>query len=494
MQVENRLRQIFFSLYKNNKFQIIITVLLIATVLRIFQINNRPLWYDELQSVTHASLPFRDIFFSTLRYDPHPPLHILQLSFWLMLGTDDAWIRMNSVLWSLLTFIPLYLLGRRLFNQTCALISIFVFAISPMAIFYAQEVRPYAMQIFLITLSIYLLEISIDNQHNKKYISIFSVSFLLTLYSQGASFLLLIPFSLYTIMRLGGIRQSFAPQNRPILISEFIVFILTLPWILVASKTSVGHLISPNLVQVAYDITALLLGPNHQLNTLLSCILILTIAFCLLSSNEIRKFAFCFVIIPIFTAFFISIAVRPIWHIRLIAVCLTPIILAIGFSAAWLKIRFYQSQYIMLSMLAVITLAILPLSLTVNRNTLDRSAYFDAAKFLLERTEAGETIVFQHQRDAWGVSWYFAGPGKLRTVATKQEVKASSGQIILYGYDVDNDVTANVRVLRAEGENSSGNAVKFGQLILEFSEVGPVIKGTSANHAFRPCLSGARLQ
>ena len=448
------------------------TIFLLGTTLRLLRVYNRPLWYDELQSVTHASLPLWDLLFSSLRYDPHPPLHNLQLSFWLLFGTSDAWIRLNSVLWSLFTFIPLYLLGYRLFGRAGAIISIYIFAISPTAILYAQEVRPYAMQIFLVTLSIYLLEVTIENSNKTSSVFWFSVSILMAIYSQGAGFLILIPFSLYTVMRLGGLLQVFSTQNRTLLIFGLIVFILTLPWVLLASRTSVGHLSSPDVARVSYDVTALILGPNHQINTALLFIVLIFIIILLSPSKQMRQLSFCFIIVPISVAIFVSLFLRPIWHIRLILVCLTPIILAIGGVSAWVRVRFRKSNYITLAIIAVITFIFLPPSLIVNKNTLERTAYFDAASFLLKNTEAGETIAFQHQRDAWGISWYLAGPGKLRTVSEKQDIVAKNGQIIIYRSDALDELEANVWVLRAGETKKTDNIVQFGSLVLALSEPG----------------------
>ena len=469
MNVKNNIHGLYFQNNQPTTSLYIIIVIVLAAALRILQISDRPLWYDELQSVTHASLPIWDLLISTFRYDPHPPLHILQLSFWLTWGTDDAWIRMNSVLWSLLTFIPLYFLGCRLVGRFGAIISLIIFAISPMAIFYAQEVRPYAMQIFLITLSIYLLEIAIDNQKKIKYTIYFAVSLLMTFYSQGASFLLFIPFLLYTLMRLGGIRQVFPLRNNPILISEFIVLVLTLPWILIAINTSVGHLSSPDSMQVAHDVTALVFGPSHGISTEFSYFIAIFIMALIVPSSKIRTLALCFIITPITIAIFLSIAVRPIWHIRLISVCLTPISLCTSGLFVWLQTRIVRFNYLVIVLLAILTLSVVPFSLAVNKNTLERTAYFDAAQFLHERTKAGETIAFQNQRDAWGVSWYLAGPGKLRTVAPKQEIRTQNGQIILYGHSVDNTIGADVIVFRNDVYNKN-NTVKFGNIGLAFSE------------------------
>jgi len=124
-----------------------LAVLTIA--LRLFNLAQGGLWYDELQSVTHSILPVRDLLASVQTFDPHPPLYYLQLHGWLWFGQSDFWIRLNSVVWSVLAALSLYLTSRVIFTVRVARWAALTFALSPLAIGEAQEARMYALLMFL---------------------------------------------------------------------------------------------------------------------------------------------------------------------------------------------------------------------------------------------------------------------------------------------------------------------------------------------------------
>ena len=94
--------------------------------------------------------------------DTNPPLYYLLLSLWTRaLGTSDAGLRLFSVLWALGAFPGLVYMARRLGGRPAVLPVCVLFAASPVALFYATEVRMYSLVWFLAaTLAALTLEVS----------------------------------------------------------------------------------------------------------------------------------------------------------------------------------------------------------------------------------------------------------------------------------------------------------------------------------------------
>lgn len=116
-------------------------ILVLATVLYLYQLGTESLAGDEFFSIRDA----KTIFNSGLRVRP---VYYLLLHVWMQFSTSDAWLRGLSVLFSLGGVILIYLLSRRLAGEITGLVSALIFTLSPHLIYNAQEVRMYMVSIF----------------------------------------------------------------------------------------------------------------------------------------------------------------------------------------------------------------------------------------------------------------------------------------------------------------------------------------------------------
>ena len=130
---------------------------LLAFGLRLVQLGRDSLWYDETVSVYLAGQPAAELVAHTAR-DIHPPLYYLLLRGWLLLGgyptghADPAGFRLEFMAaWLSLIFgvllIPLTLQwARRLgVGERVAALAAALLAVSPLGIWYSQEVRMYTL-------------------------------------------------------------------------------------------------------------------------------------------------------------------------------------------------------------------------------------------------------------------------------------------------------------------------------------------------------------
>ena len=106
---------------------------------------TRGIWLDEAISIHQAHLSLHDMFRNLYYGDRHPPLHHLAL--WLTVrafGDSEFAVRIPSLIAGTLVIPALYELGRELYDRRTGLIAAAFAAVSPLLIWYSQEVRMYA--------------------------------------------------------------------------------------------------------------------------------------------------------------------------------------------------------------------------------------------------------------------------------------------------------------------------------------------------------------
>lgn len=120
-------------------------LLLVAAAVRFHALGAQSLWNDEGSSYVQALRPFMEIADNAGR-DIHPPGYYWLLAGWRLLGgTSEFALRSLSVFASLLSIAFTYTLGRRLFGGVAGLTAALLVALNSFSIYYAQEVRMYAL-------------------------------------------------------------------------------------------------------------------------------------------------------------------------------------------------------------------------------------------------------------------------------------------------------------------------------------------------------------
>jgi len=129
---------------------------MVAAGLRIWHLNRRSLWFDEVVTLrlARASGP-AEMFPLLCRIDgTRAPLHPLLLMGWLRLfGHSDLAARAFGAVLGVATVVVVYALGRRAFDEATALWGAWLAAVCPTLVYYSQEVRMYALLVLLTVLS-----------------------------------------------------------------------------------------------------------------------------------------------------------------------------------------------------------------------------------------------------------------------------------------------------------------------------------------------------
>ncbi len=141
-------------------------LILLAFGRGIWALGSKSLWWDESLSLYRAgkNLTFvlsnqiiiTDTVNSVVTVDNHPPLYFVVL--WLavrLFGQSEFALRLPSLAAIVLIVPLLYATGRRLVDEKTGLAAAALGALSPMYLWYGQEVRMYALLAFLSLLSFY---------------------------------------------------------------------------------------------------------------------------------------------------------------------------------------------------------------------------------------------------------------------------------------------------------------------------------------------------
>lgn len=121
----------------------IILILSIAAFLFTYRLESEGLWLDEMTSIEDASLsPLAVYQENQLR-----PLYYLLLMGWMHFGNSDAWLRLLSVIFAVISVFLIYRLGRRLLGEAEGLIASILLSVSPIFINHAQEIRMYVVSL-----------------------------------------------------------------------------------------------------------------------------------------------------------------------------------------------------------------------------------------------------------------------------------------------------------------------------------------------------------
>lgn len=133
-------------------------IIALAAFLRFLLIAHYEVWLDEAYCFIVARKPILDIF-RDLRSDNGPPLYYILLHYWMMLfGDGPTALRSLSAVLSTASVAVILFWRTPWFGRMARLVAGFAFAITPLAIYYGQEARMYALALFFVTLSMVFLE------------------------------------------------------------------------------------------------------------------------------------------------------------------------------------------------------------------------------------------------------------------------------------------------------------------------------------------------
>lgn len=139
---------------------LLLAILLLATLLRFYNLGFQGAWIDELFTLKQADpdLPFKEFNTMNLNRDGIPHLYFLIVKFFgIIFGHTLYTIRLVSVIFGVLGVWGMYLLGKEISGKNLGYIAALLLAIQPFHIEYSQEGRSYTMLAFFVIMAHYRL-------------------------------------------------------------------------------------------------------------------------------------------------------------------------------------------------------------------------------------------------------------------------------------------------------------------------------------------------
>lgn len=130
-------------------------VFLFCLIFRLAFITQKNLWFDEIFSWHLAEGSFLDITWGTSA-DIHPPLFYYLLKIWIFPFGDSVFsMRMLSALLSSISIFFIYPIARKVLNVRGSFIVLILYSLSPLNLYYSQEVRMASLNLFLNVSALY---------------------------------------------------------------------------------------------------------------------------------------------------------------------------------------------------------------------------------------------------------------------------------------------------------------------------------------------------
>lgn len=213
---------------------------IVAVLLRIWNLDARPGWYDEYGSVFFGRLPVDRLLVATAA-DTMPPLYYLILSPVLAVWPTLLGARVVSLSLGLVLVALTYLLARLTTDRATAALALGLAAANPFLVYHSQEARMYSLLAVAQTAATIALFGALRNRDWRWWI-LFAVSESVALWTHSAAIVHLAAADL--LIGFVGFRGFFEPQPsrgaaglatiwKPAMLANLVIAISFLPWSIV---------------------------------------------------------------------------------------------------------------------------------------------------------------------------------------------------------------------------------------------------------------------
>ena len=154
----------------------VLSIIILTIFLRFFMLTNHSLWYDEGASLDFSNASTLQESISIVRGIPnsgaYQPLYFIILFLWRQAFSDTEFaLRSLSALLGVGSVIVIFFTTLRIYGKNHALWSSLILAFSSFCVYYSQEVRPYALLIFLASLQLYFFSKVLDKGESHESVS-----------------------------------------------------------------------------------------------------------------------------------------------------------------------------------------------------------------------------------------------------------------------------------------------------------------------------------
>lgn len=196
-----------------------------ALDLRLFHLPQRVLWFDEANSVLIAKATPAQITDAVLD-DTHSPFYYVVLHYWQFVAGGETGARALSVLAGVATILVVYFLGRELVGRGGGLLGAVFLGLCPLHVWYSQEIRMYAMQTLLLSLTFLFMMLALRRERAGFWVG-YTIFTALSLYAQYVSMLAIIGQNIFVLIHYRKDRRKLRNWFR----AQVIAALLFAPWL-----------------------------------------------------------------------------------------------------------------------------------------------------------------------------------------------------------------------------------------------------------------------
>ena len=140
---------------KRNNIYILLSIVLIGSILRLYNLAFNSLWLDEASTYSISSQSLFSIWQYMAAGEFNPPLFYWIEHIMLVFGNSEIILRIVPAIFGILTIPIFYLIGKEFLNDKTGFVLATLAAFSPFLILYSQEARAYSMMLFFVALAFY---------------------------------------------------------------------------------------------------------------------------------------------------------------------------------------------------------------------------------------------------------------------------------------------------------------------------------------------------
>lgn len=221
-----------------------VLIVVLGGALRFAQSTDLSLWLDEGFTVAFARLPWDQVLGLQGAYDTHPPLYYAVVKAVSLVVPELDAARYLSVLAGTATLAVLYLLVVRIVGRPVALVACLVAAISPLAIWYSQESRQYAVTGLAVSIT-YLALVAFYQRPRTRWAIAYCVAVASAVYLDYSALYALAP----QLAILPFVVHRHRRRAIPIIVAGVVAAVAFLPWLpnVIGTVQALGNQRAPYL-------------------------------------------------------------------------------------------------------------------------------------------------------------------------------------------------------------------------------------------------------